>query len=127
MNASARNTSSCEVVDQLSRTHWSLLPNVGHLLLCKWVSGRGFCDSAPVERCFVACFEGLRPSDVLVVGWSDVKTKLAFPLREYPSLRIFGSLMFPPLGTAKFVPKDISYRHTYSFCAMPSSATTRVQ
>jgi SAM-dependent methyltransferase len=84
------------------------------LIICKGVYGCGLDSYAQCEAAFGHIYTRLRPGGHLVLGWDDVAARTPVALENLPSLKRFHELLFPPLGTSRYL-TDTSCRHTYAF------------
>jgi SAM-dependent methyltransferase len=103
----------CHVVDSMSNLVAHFSDGELDLVICNGVFGWGLDNKAEVESAFHASHVCLRNGGILVLGWNDIPERLPFPIDEIDSLRLFKSLPFPPLGTARFLTDNL--RHTFDF------------
>lgn len=84
------------------------------LIICNGVFGWGLDDKGDCERAFMACFDALRPSGELVIGWNDVPDHRPFALSSLEALARFRPLNFEPLGTTQYL-ANASNGHVFNF------------
>lgn len=84
------------------------------LIICSGVYGHGLDSFEQCETAFGHCFTRLRPEGHLVLGWDDLPRRTPVALENLPSLRRFRKLLFPPLGTSRYL-TDTGCRRTYDF------------
>lgn len=109
------------IVDGMQAIGRHFDPGSLDLILCNGVFGWGLDAKQDVEAAFEGCFNCLRPTGVLVIGWDDIDERRPFPLDQCQSLRKFERFIFPPLAVATYVTAT-TYHHTYSFYARPMAA-----
>jgi hypothetical protein len=88
------------------------------LIICNGVFGWGLDDRQDCERAFEGCYEALRPSGELVIGWNDVPEHRPLELSSLQALARFRPLVFGPLGTAQYL-ANASNRHMFNFYVRP--------
>jgi SAM-dependent methyltransferase len=84
------------------------------LIVCNGIYGHGLDSPEQCEAAFGHCYTRLRPGGHLVLGWDDVPARTPVALENVRSLRGFRKLIFPPLGTSRYL-TDTAYRHTFDF------------
>ncbi len=84
------------------------------LIVCNGAYGYGLDSYEQCEALFGSCYTRLRPEGQLVLGWDDVPARTPVSLENLPSLKRFRKLLFPPLGTSRYL-TDTACRHTYDF------------
>lgn len=87
-------------------------------IVCNGVFGWGLDARADCERAFGACFDALRPSGELVIGWNDVPEHRPLELASLRSLARLRPLIFKPLGSAQYLANPEN-RHVFNFYAKP--------
>ena len=102
------------VVDSVENVDRHFTRNTFDVILCNGVYGWGLNEREAADRAFNGCYECMRESGVLVLGWNDVPRRTPFPLSDCRSLMRFRRFAFPPLGQTDYrVPGPKG--HVYSF------------
>jgi SAM-dependent methyltransferase len=84
------------------------------LIICNRVSGYGLDSLEQCESAFAQCHTRLREQGHFVLGWNDVRARSPVPLENVSSLKRFRRLVFPPLGTSRYL-TDTADNHVYDF------------
>ena len=93
-------------------------PGSVDLIVCNGVFGWGLDNRADCEQAFLSCFDSLRESGHLVLGWNDLPERRPVPLESLASLGRFRPENFEALGGSRYLANP-SNRHTYNFYAKP--------
>jgi hypothetical protein len=88
------------------------------LIVCNGVFGWGLDGRAECERAFNACFDALRRSGELVIGWNDVPGHRPLDLGSLESLARFKRLRFAPLGSTQYL-ANAENGHVFDFYVKP--------
>jgi hypothetical protein len=88
------------------------------LIICNGVFGWGLDEREDCEGAFEGCFDALRASGELVIGWNDLPEHRPLDLGSLESLARFDPLYFAPLGTTQFL-ANADNRHTFHFYVKP--------
>ncbi|MEO5846015.1 MAG: hypothetical protein ABIQ33_14380, partial [Caldimonas sp.] len=95
-----------------------IAPGSLDLIICNSVFGWGLDDRADCERAFDCCFEALRASGELVIGWNDVARRRPLDLASLKSLARFQPLRFEVLGSTRYL-ANADNGHVYNFYVKP--------
>ena len=106
------------VVAGLESLDAHIAPGSLDLIICNGVFGWGLDDRADCERAFQGCFDALRPSGELIIGWNDVLERRPLELASLQSLARFRPLTFGPVGSNEYLANPEN-RHVYNFYAKP--------
>jgi hypothetical protein len=114
----SRYGSRHHIVAGLEKLGSQVQPGTLDLILCNGVVGWGLDDREDCEQAFQACFDALRPSGELVIGWNDQPEHRPVDLASLQALARFTPVAFGPLGTTQYLANEAN-RHVFNFYMKP--------
>jgi len=106
------------IVAGLEQLDAHFAPGSLDLIVCNGVFGWGLDDRADCERAFQGCFDALRASGELVIGWNDRPDRRPLELSSLQSLARFTPLKFDTLGTTRYL-ANAENQHVFNFYVKP--------